>query len=105
MRRYRKRFLSVMEFLVQIQVNLPPEMSSDVKAELLVREQARGRELRDAGTITRIWRIPGRLANVGIWDALDATSLHAAIESLPLYPYIDHGHSARGSYLESSDLA
>jgi muconolactone D-isomerase len=77
------------EFLVQIQVGLPAELDPDAKAALIAAEQARGTELRDAGTIVRIWRIPGRLANVGIWAAPDATALHDAITSLPLFPYLD----------------
>jgi muconolactone D-isomerase len=51
-------------------------------------ELRRGRELKDAGTIVRMWRIPGRTANVGLWDASDATTLHDAIASLPMFPYL-----------------
>ena len=36
-----------------------------------------------------MWRVPGRTANWGIWEAADATALHAAITSLPLFPYLD----------------
>jgi muconolactone D-isomerase len=36
-----------------------------------------------------MWRVPGRVANVGIWQATDATELHEALASLPLFPYID----------------
>jgi muconolactone D-isomerase len=78
-----------MEFLVQIQVTLPPELSSGSRQELMAREQTRGRELVDEGVIRRIWRIPGRTANVGIWDAVDPTALHEALSSLPMFPYID----------------
>jgi muconolactone D-isomerase len=56
--------------------------------ELLAAEAARGRELRDAGTILRIWRIPGRTANAGIWSAPDATALHDALTSLPLFAWM-----------------
>jgi muconolactone D-isomerase len=78
-----------MEFLVQIQVTLPPELSSTDREGLMELEQARGRELKDQGVIRRIWRIPGRTANVGIWDAPDPTVLHEALTSLPMFPYID----------------
>jgi muconolactone D-isomerase len=78
-----------MEFLVQIQVTLPPELSSGSRQELMEREQVRGRELMNEGVIRRIWRIPGRTANVGIWDAADPTALHEALSSLPMFPYID----------------
>ncbi len=92
-----------MEFLVQIQVLLPADMDPAVKAGLVEREQARGRELKDAGTIVRMWRIPGRVANVGIWQAADATALHEAIASLPLFPWVDAQVTALAThYLEAS---
>lgn len=78
-----------MEFLVQIQVTLPPELSNGSRQELMLREQVRGRELMNEGIIRRIWRIPGRTANVGIWDAAEPTALHEALSSLPMFPYID----------------
>lgn len=78
-----------MEFLVQIQVTLPPELSSGSRQELMGREEVRGRELMNEGVIRRIWRIPGRTANVGIWDAANPTALHEALSSLPMFPYID----------------
>lgn len=78
-----------MEFLVQIQVDFPPDMAEEALADVMEREAARGRELRDAGTIVRIWRIPGRRANVGIWRAETADELHAALTSLPAFPWID----------------
>jgi len=91
------------EFLVQIQVLLPADMDPAVKAGLVEREQARGRELKDAGTIVRMWRIPGRVANVGIWQAADATALHEAIASLPLFPWVDAQVTALAThYLEAS---
>jgi muconolactone D-isomerase len=75
-----------MEFLVAITITFPPDLGDSVKADLLEREAKRGRELLESGTIVRIWRIPGRTANVGIWQAADATELHAALTSLPLFP-------------------
>lgn len=77
-----------MEFLVRIEVSLPAEMAAHQKSELLAAERARGRELRASGAIRRIWRVPGGLHNVGIWEAADATELHELIERLPLYPWI-----------------
>ena len=76
-----------MEFLVQIKVNLPPD--DERKTELTTAEASRARELAAAGIIERLWRIPGAWANIGIWRAADATELHEAISSLPLYPWLD----------------
>jgi muconolactone D-isomerase len=78
-----------MDFLVEIQVNLPPETDETRKAELVAAEAIRAKELATKGTISRLWRIPGRWANVGIWCAEDATQLHEAISSLPLYPWLE----------------
>jgi muconolactone D-isomerase len=82
------RFRDV-EFLVQIQVNFPPDMASDELADVVSREAARGRELKEDGTIVRIWRVPGRRANVGVWSASTAEELHTSITSLPAFPWID----------------
>ena len=78
-----------MEFLVEIQVNLPPSLPVPDRDALLARERERGRELKSNGTIVRIWRIPGRMANVGIWRGADADAIHEALTSLPLFPYVD----------------
>jgi muconolactone D-isomerase len=75
-----------MEFLVQIAIS--PDVPEERRGELVARERARGQELIAAGTIVRIWRVPGRWANVGIWRAGDATELHDAISSLPMFPWM-----------------
>jgi muconolactone D-isomerase len=72
-------------YLVQITVELPPEMEPLDRAELLARERGRGEELQAQGIIEDIWRIPGRQANVGLWRAKSATELHSAISSLPVW--------------------
>ena len=78
-----------MEFLVNIEVKWPPDGDADELARLTTAERARGSELAGAGTIRRMWRVPGRRANWGLWEAEDATALHAAIGSLPFFPYLD----------------
>ncbi len=78
-----------MEFLLSIEVRLPPEMSAQERERLIAAERLRGAELAEKGTIRAIWRVPGRFANKAIWSAADATELHDAITSLPLWPYID----------------
>ena len=76
-------------FLVQITVVLPADMPASERESLLEREAERGRELRRDGLIEDIWRIPGRLANVGIWRADSPTALHLAITSLPVWPWTE----------------
>ncbi len=77
-----------MDFLVQISVALPTELSGEELDALRAEELRRGRELRDAGSIRLIWRVPGGLRNVGVWTAADATELQGLLESLPMYRWL-----------------
>lgn len=77
-----------MQFLVLVDVRLPPEMPTEQRDALLAAERDRGRELVAGGAISAIWRIPGGLRNVGVWEAADATELHQQLASLPLFPWI-----------------
>ncbi|GAC1469515.1 MAG: hypothetical protein PVSMB7_18960 [Chloroflexota bacterium] len=52
---------------------------------MLAAERARGLELIDRGYLTRIWRIPGRLANYSLYTVENATVLHDLLASLPLW--------------------
>ncbi|MDQ3543590.1 MAG: muconolactone Delta-isomerase family protein, partial [Actinomycetota bacterium] len=61
-----------MDFLVHIEVRWPPHGDSDVRDQLVEAEAARAVELADLGIIKRLWRIPGRRANYGLWAAEDA---------------------------------
>jgi muconolactone D-isomerase len=76
------------EFLVEIDVQWPPDGDEEERARLVEAEAKRAAALTEAGIIKRLWRIPGRWANVGLWDAPDPTALHNAISSLPFYPWL-----------------
>jgi muconolactone D-isomerase len=78
-----------MDFLVRIDVNLPPDTAPERRDQLVAAEAVRARELAASGAIFRLWRIPGRWSNVGVWRAADATGLHETLSSLPLYPWLD----------------
>lgn len=80
---------SVSEFLVQMENRLPADFPPDERANLLRAEAARARQLGSDGTLLRLWRVAGRRANVGIWRAPTTGALHEALESLPLFPYLD----------------
>lgn len=73
---------------MQIDVRLPGKLTDAARAELLESELERGRELVDAGVIWAIWRIPGALRNVGVWEAADATELHEHLTSLPVSRWV-----------------
>jgi muconolactone D-isomerase len=76
-----------MQFLVNIDVEMPAATPQEVKDDLRVRENARAVELIKAGKLRRIWRIVGQTANYGIWEADTLEELHANLGSLPMYPY------------------
>ena len=73
---------------MEIDVRLPGTLTETERAELLDAESKRGRELVEAGVIRAIWRIPGAIRNVGVWEAADATELHEHLTSLPLFPWL-----------------
>jgi len=77
------------EFLVHIGVTWPADGDAAERERRIQAERARARELADAGIIKRLWRVPGRWANWGLWEAEDATAIHEAVVSLPMWPYID----------------
>jgi len=77
-----------MLFLVQIEVNLSPDMPDDVKEKFRKAEHARSFELRAAGKLRRSWRPLGTPDSCGLWEADSLEELHANVRSLPLYPYM-----------------
>lgn len=77
------------EFLVRIETRLPPDLPEPQRAQLLEAESARGRELIAAGKLRRIWRVPGRTANVSLYDVAGADELHELLSSLPLARWMD----------------
>lgn len=78
-----------MEFLVRSENRLPPTTSPQQREELRASERTRAQELRDAGILKRLWRIPGRNATVGLYEAEDPAQLHDALMSLPMAPWLD----------------
>ena len=78
-----------MEFLVNIEIDWPAEGNQQEKERLFAAELERGQELSRLGYQRRLWRVPGRWANWGLWEAPDATVLHQMITSLPLYPWMN----------------
>jgi muconolactone D-isomerase len=77
-----------MEFLVRIEIDLPADMPEPRRRDLMDAEARRGRELLESGALVRIWRVPGRFANVSLYETADATELHVALSSLPLHPWM-----------------
>lgn len=74
------------EFLVRVEVELPVDHPDE--DDLRAAELKRGRQLRDDGTLLRIWRLPARRANISLYQVRDATELHDVLTSLPLWPWM-----------------
>lgn len=92
------------EFLVTIDVRRPADTVGDVWGTLVQAESRVGSEYRRRGVIKRIWRVPGTTANVGIWEAADATELHHLLSELPLFGYMTIEVAALARhYLELAD--
>ena len=77
-----------MDFLVHIVVTWPAGITDEEQKRLLAAEAVRAKELAAEGRLRRLWRIPGQKANWGIWNAPNPSELHAAISSLPMWPYL-----------------
>lgn len=78
-----------MEFLVRIKVTRPVHLDDSAWSSLLESERSQATEYRRQGHISRVWRVPGTSANVGVWEAQDATDLHRLLSNLPLYPHME----------------
>src|SRR4029077_16613656 len=77
----------MMEFLVHMKV-ARIEGGDEKERQLREQEAARSRELAKEGLLRRLWRVPGRRENWGIWNADDADRLHDSLSSLPLFRYL-----------------
>ncbi len=75
------------EFLVRGEVQIGADFDPDALAQLRSAERERAMELRAAGHLKRLWRVPGRWATIGLYEADDATELHDLLASLPLWPH------------------
>jgi muconolactone D-isomerase len=78
-----------MEFLVRAENRLPPDTPEETRERLRKAERERAVELREAGVLKRLWRVPGRNATIGLYEADDPAVLHDAIASLPMWPWLD----------------
>jgi muconolactone D-isomerase len=77
-----------MEFLVRWQLAIPPELEGAELEAIMAEERRRGEALRSTGRLLRLWRVPATRASIGLYNFADATELHAAFSTLPLFPYM-----------------
>ena len=77
------------EYLVNIKFVWPDSITQEERAELRDREVKYAATLAEKGHLVRMWRVPGRRENWGLWRAKDTTELHEVLSSLPIWPYMD----------------
>lgn len=77
-----------MEFLININITWPEGMGDQEIQEISIAERQRAAELTQLGVLVRMWRVPGRRENWGLWRASDATEMHEIISSLPVWPFM-----------------
>ena len=77
-----------MEFLVRSENRLPADKPAERREDLRAGERARAMELRAAGVLKRLWRVPGRNATIGLYEAEDPAALPDALMSLPMAPWL-----------------
>ena len=83
---------------MNIDLDWPPDGDPSEFAAIARAEQKRASELAAAGVLRRLWRVPGRHSNWGLWDAPDPTALHTALTSLPFFPWLTVNVHALGTH-------
>jgi muconolactone D-isomerase len=77
-----------MEFLVNIKLRWSENMDPNLRDKIIRDERAHAAKLAEDGHLVRMWRVPCRFENWGLWRAKDATELHEIITGLPAYPWM-----------------
>lgn len=75
------------EWLIRMNIVIPPDMDEATVKDLYEREAAHCRTPAVQSHMVRLWRTPFTANNVGIWQG-DISDLHAAITTFPLFPYM-----------------
>lgn len=78
-----------MLFMVEMIVNIPTDLPTDVADEIKAREKAYSQDLQRSGKWRHIWRVVGEYKNVSIFDVESNEELHKLLSELPLFPYME----------------
>jgi muconolactone D-isomerase len=78
-----------MPFHVTMTVRIPRDVDAATVARLQAQEHERSSDLQRQGKWLHLWRVVGKWSNVSIFQVEDPAELHAILESLPLYPYME----------------
>jgi muconolactone D-isomerase len=78
-----------MLFQVSMTVRIPHDADPDEVGALGSQEHERAAELQQQGKWLHLWRVVGSYANLSIFKVDGSDELHAILESLPLYPFME----------------
>jgi muconolactone D-isomerase len=78
-----------MLFHVRIEVTIPSHVDRETVERLGKLEHERAADLQRAGKWKHLWRIVGRFANISVFEVDTNDELHAILESLPFYRYMN----------------
>ena len=100
-----------MEWLVHAHNRLPADTPAADREQLRAAERERAMELRAEGVLRKLWRTPGSTGTVALYECRDATHLHEALSSLPMFPWLevsieplaDHPQEAQAAALAAAN--
>jgi muconolactone D-isomerase len=78
-----------MEWIVHTHNRLPADTPAAERERLRTAERERAMELRAQGVLRKLWRSPGTMGTVALYECRDATHLHEALSSLPMFPWLE----------------
>ncbi|PZU09082.1 muconolactone Delta-isomerase [Sphingomonas sp.] len=77
-----------MDFMVEMEIGVPPDLDAETLADLTRRERERAVEIFEAGDFfQQVWVVPGQRSRIMICSAADAKELHETFQSLPAFPW------------------
>ncbi len=79
-----------MDFLVNIEIKVPPDYDPELLADLLKRERPRAAEIAATGFFKKVLIVPCQPSSIMICSAKDAGELHDTINSLPAVRWNDY---------------
>lgn len=77
-----------MLFAVRMDVDIPRDLDSEARGDLVAREKTYCQELQKSGEWVHIWRCVGQYSNLSVFDVADNEALHRILWNLPLFPYM-----------------
>jgi muconolactone D-isomerase len=101
-----------MEWLVHTHNRLPADTPAAEREQLRAAEREHAMELRAEGVLRKLWRTPGSTGTVALYECRDATHLHEALSSLPMFswlevsvePLADHPQEAQAAELAAASV-